>query len=118
MLSIIPSQNPNTIAMELKGKVVKEDVLKADQEIQRRFKDDEKFNVFAIVHELDGATANALLKDAKVDLKRWSQYNKVAIVSEKNWLENLTGLTDILPGIEAKHFQIEEAEEAWEWLKI
>lgn len=117
MLSFIPSKDPDTIAVEFEGKAVKEDLVKVDQEIQKRFKDKEKFNVYAIIHEVDGATPKALLEDAKLDVKRWSQYNKMAVVSDKNWLEKMTGLSDILPGVEAKHFRMEEADKAWDWIK-
>lgn len=117
MLSFIPSQDRNTIAMEFEGKAVKEDMLKVDQEIQKRFKDKEQFNVYAVIHEVDGATAKALMEEAKIDIKHWSQYSKVAIVSDENWLEKMSGTSTILPGIEAKHFQMEEAEKAWEWIK-
>ncbi|TAA72832.1 SpoIIAA family protein [Planococcus salinarum] len=117
MLSFIPSQDPNTIAMEFEGKAEKEDLVKVEQEIKKRFPDKEKFNLYVIVHEVDGATPKALMEEAKVDMKRWGQYNKMAVVSDKNWLEKMTDAGDVLPGIEAKHFRMDEAAEAWEWIK-
>ena len=62
-------------------------------------------------------TAKAIMEEAKIDMKRWSQYNKLAVVSEKKSLETMTNISDFLPGIKVEHFNMDEMEKAWNWIK-
>ncbi|RNF38721.1 STAS/SEC14 domain-containing protein [Planococcus salinus] len=117
MLSFIPSKDTNTIAIEFDGKATKEDLQKMDRVIEEKFSDKEKFNVYAVMHDIDGATVKAMAEEMKIDAKRWSQYHKLAVISEKNWLETMTDMSDYLPGIKAKHFAPDQMNEAWDWIQ-
>ncbi|ANU09129.1 hypothetical protein A1A1_00485 [Planococcus antarcticus DSM 14505] len=117
MLSFIPSQDLQTIAFEVSGTVTKEDLRKLEQAIKEQFPGDQQFNAFAIMQQVEMPTIKALLEEAKIDSKHWSQYNKLAIISERNFLEKMTELSDLLPGIKAEHFHMEEMEQAWSWIK-
>lgn len=117
MLSFIPSKDANTIAVEFDGEATKEDLDKVDLAIQDKFQDKEKFNMYAVMRDIDGATMKAMVKELEVDAKRWRQYDKLAVISEKNWLETMTDISDYLPGIKAKHFNVDEMDEAWRWIQ-
>lgn len=117
MLTFIPSQDSQTIAFEVEGTVTKEDLQELEREIGKRFSKEQPFNAYAVIGQVKMPTVNALIEEGKIDLKRWSQYNKLAVVSEKNWLGPIINLGDFLPGIEAKHFKAKEAEQAWDWIR-
>ncbi|MGP4079086.1 STAS/SEC14 domain-containing protein [Pseudalkalibacillus sp. R45] len=117
MFEILPSQDPKTIALEVHGKAGEEDVNKLDQYVEANFGNDEDFNVLAIFGELDGTTFKGLVEGMKFDTKRWDQFNKFAVVSEKSSIEKFTKLGDHLPGITSKHFDKDEEVEAWKWIK-
>lgn len=117
MLSFIPSQDSQTIAFEVSGTVIKEDLKKLEQAIEEQFPGDRQFNAYAVMQQFEAPTLKALLEEAKIDRKRWSQYHKLAVISEKNWLEAMTNLSDVLPGIKAKHFHVNEMEQAWSWIQ-
>lgn len=117
MLSFIPSQDPHTLAFEVSGTVTKEDLQKLEQSIKENFSKDQPFNAYAVMQEVKMPTAKALIEEAKIDMKRWSQYNKLAVVSEKKWLETMTTISDFLPGIKVEHFNMDEMEKAWNWIK-
>lgn len=117
MLSFIPSQDSQTIAFEVSGTVTKEDLQKLEQSIEEKFSKDQPFNAYAIMQQVEMPKAKALMEEAKIDMKRWGQYNKLAVVSEENWLEKMTNFSDFLPGIKAKHFNMNEMEQAWNWIK-
>ena len=117
MLSFIPSHDSQTIAFEVIGKATKEDLQKLEQAIEEQFSKDQPFNAYAIMEQAELPTPKALLEEVKIDMKRWRQYNKLAVISEKNWLEKITNLSDFLPGIKAKHFNMNEMEQAWNWIK-
>ncbi|MDN3439106.1 STAS/SEC14 domain-containing protein [Planococcus sp. APC 3900] len=117
MLTFIPSQDSQTIAFKIEGTITKENLQELEREISERFSKDQPFNAYAVIGQVKVPTINALMEEVKIDMKRWSQYNKLAVVSEKNWLVTITDLGDLLLGIEAKHFKAREAEQAWNWIR-
>lgn len=117
MLEFIPSEDRTTIAIEFSGKATKEDVDKFDQYVQQHFGTDHQFNVFVVIRNMDGSSLKGAYEGMKEDRKRWKQYKKVAMISEKNWVEATMKLTNYLPGISAKYFDQNQIEEAWNWMK-
>lgn len=117
MLTLVPSKDMDTIAVELEGKVIQEDLEKLDKVIEEKFSDKGKFNLYVIVYYYDGASLKAMAEEAKIDLNRWSQYEKMAVISEDKKLETVTEVSDHLPGIKTKHFSLNEMEDAWDWIK-
>ncbi|WP_267897311.1 SpoIIAA family protein [Peribacillus saganii] len=51
-----------------------------------------------------------------IHAKRWKQFNKFPVISEKEWIGTLAELGNYLPGIKSKHFKKEELEQAWDWI--
>ncbi|WP_186725681.1 STAS/SEC14 domain-containing protein [Planomicrobium sp. CPCC 101110] len=117
MLTLVPSKDFHTIAVEVNGKVKKEDLEKLDKVIQEKFEEDGKFNVYAVVYDFDGAAFKAVAEEVKIDVKRWSQYGKMAVVSDNKWLKGLTEASGYLPGVKTEHFTLTEMEKAWEWIQ-
>ncbi len=117
MLSFFTSKDEQTLALEVEGKVTKEDLEKFDNIVFEKFRNDQKFNVYAVIGDIDRPSAGAVFQELAVDAKRWSQYNKLAVVSEQDWHDKLTGMIDKLPGVQVKHFPLDQAEQAWDWIK-
>ena len=117
MLSFFTSKDEQTLAIEVEGKVTKGDLEKFDNVVFDKFRNDEKFNVYAVINEIDAPTAGAMFEELAVDAKRWSQYNKLAVVSETNWMDKASGVIDKLPGVQAAHFPMDQMDQAWDWIK-
>ncbi|RFU61235.1 SpoIIAA family protein [Peribacillus glennii] len=117
MLSIFPSKDKSTIAIEFAGKATKEDAQNLDRYVQNNFEENEKFNFLAIMHDIDGMTAKGIVNGVKFDVKRWKQFNKFAVISDKKWIEELAEAGTHLPGIKARHFNKGQENEAWDWIK-
>ncbi|TWT02504.1 STAS/SEC14 domain-containing protein [Planomicrobium sp. CPCC 101079] len=117
MLTLVPSKDTRTIAVEVNGKVKKEDMEKLDKVIQEKFAEDGEFNVYAVIYDFDGASFKAAAEEVKIDVKRWSQYAKMVVVSDSKGLKGLTDASGYLPSVKTKHFPLNEMEEAWEWIK-
>ncbi|WKA51245.1 STAS/SEC14 domain-containing protein [Planococcus liqunii] len=117
MLAFVPSKDTETIAMEFNGKATQEDLEKFDKVTQEKFGEKGGFNVYLVVHDFDGASAKAMFEEVKIDVNRWSQYNKLAVVSDKSLLGAIAEFAGYLPGVQAKHFDMDEMEAAWEWIK-
>ena len=65
MLTLVPSKDVHTIAVEVNGKVKKEDMEKLDKVIQEKFEGQGKFNVYAVVYDWDGVAFKAMAEEVK-----------------------------------------------------
>jgi hypothetical protein len=117
MIQILPSRNANIVHVEVNGKLTKEDAEKVDEHVENLYGDKGEFNILAVFKELDGTTFQSLLKGMKVDMKRWNQMNKFAVVSQKDWVKNTSKTGKILPGITIDYFEMVEVEQAWNWVE-
>ncbi len=116
MFTFLPSRDERTIALGIEGTVDEEDAKKIEEYVDEHFGDDEPFNVIAYMNEVESTTFKGTLKGMKFDGKRWNQFQKFAIISDKNWIQAATNIGSILPGVKAKHFKKDEVDEAWGWL--
>ncbi|MCM3612032.1 STAS/SEC14 domain-containing protein [Planococcus sp. MERTA32b] len=116
MLTLVPSKDMETIAVEIEGHVTEDDLTKLDKVIQEKFSEKGEFNLYAILYHFERASFKALLEEMKIDVKRWSQYNKLAVISDDKKIEKLVEASDYLPSIKTKHFDITQMEAAWEWI--
>lgn len=117
MLNFLPSEDDSTMVVEFDGKAAKQDAQYIDEYVKMKFGQKEKFNILAILHDVDGTTLKGMTEGLKVDAKHWQQFRKFAIISDKNWLQIAGWTGKYLPGIDAKHFYKNQQEEAWDWLK-
>ncbi|WP_110926584.1 SpoIIAA family protein [Bacillus massiliglaciei] len=116
MLRIMPSKDERVLAVEFDGKAAGEDAAVLDAHVNEKFGDRE-FNVLAVIRDVDGSTLKGLVEGMKFDAKKWKQFQKFAVVGDKNWIKAAASVGNLLPGIEAKHFNMDETEEAWSWLR-
>lgn len=116
MLEILKSRDPFTVVISFEGKATKEDAMRMDEHVKVHFKENEMFNVLAFIKEIDGTNIPGLINGLKVDMKRWNQFNKFAIISDQDLVGNLASLANYLPGLRVKYFKEDQVEEAWEWI--
>ena len=117
LLTFTPSQDTNTVAVEFDGKARLEDALKLDKIIQEKFSEKGKFNIYAVIDDLDDPTIRGIIEGMKMDLSRWNHFEKLAVISEKNWSNLKVKLEELLSDIDIKHFKMEEMHEAWDWIQ-
>ncbi|MGM9923506.1 MAG: STAS/SEC14 domain-containing protein [Bacillus sp. (in: firmicutes)] len=117
MIKILPSLDDSTLAVEISGKAMEEDAQRMITAVEQRFGNDQPFNILAVIDDIDGTTLSGVAKGLKFDFKYLMQMRKIAVVSEKNWIEKMTGLGDYMPGMELKHFPKGHVNEAWTWIK-
>ncbi len=116
MLTFLPSKDPSTIAVEMYGKSTEEDARKLDNFVKENLLDGKEFNLLAVVENVDGASLKGLAEGMKFDTKRMNQFNKIALVADQSWSNMIATLSNWVPGIEAKHFDSGQVDEAWNWI--
>ncbi|WP_078592779.1 STAS/SEC14 domain-containing protein [Evansella clarkii] len=118
MIKLIQSEDPAAVAVEFEGKTMKDDMEELEAHIEEKFPGEEKFKIFAFIHDMKNATFQGMTEGMKFDTKYWKRIRKVAVVSEqKKWKQVISDIGNYWPGVKIKHFEYEEKEAAWEWLK-
>ena len=70
MFRLLPTRDEQTIAVEIKGKPTKEDAEKMNQFAEVQFNDDQPFNIYAEIEQLDRPTLEGIMEGMKVDMPR------------------------------------------------
>ena len=115
MITLMPPRNDSTMVMKVSGKATEEDAQRLEFLTKEKYGQDRPFNVVAIVEDIDGSTFMGMAKGLKYDIKHMKQMKKVAVVSDKNWLQTVTDIGNYMPGMEMKHFTMAELEDAKAW---
>ncbi len=118
MIEIIPFENKKVIAMKISGKIQAESIEKITKAIDEKLKTFEKLNVYVEFEDVLKFSNDAFIKDLKFTFSHLGDFEKEAIVSNKQWLASLIKITDKLyPSIEVRHFSKEETGEARKWIQ-
>lgn len=117
MLSFVPSKDMETIAIEFEGAATHKDAMKIDKIIQEKFAAKGKFNIYAIISEREGASFEGLEESMKVNMDAWHHFHKFAVISSSHIKEKSAEIEKLLPKLEVKYFQLDEMNDAWDWIQ-
>ena len=71
--------------------------------------------IYVIDDDFDGWSLGAMWEDAKLGLKNPTAYEKIAIVSDKDWVEHtVKALGWMIPG-DVKDFDLDDLDDARKW---
>ncbi|ANU09128.1 hypothetical protein A1A1_00490 [Planococcus antarcticus DSM 14505] len=117
MLSFVPSKDTETIAIEFEGTATREDAAKIDKIIQDKFADKGKFNIYAIINDVQDSTFTGFGESMQVNMEAWNQFHKFAVISSTHLTDQLAEMEKLLPKLKVKHFEMDEMNKAWEWIQ-
>ena len=118
MFRILRDMPPGTVGVAATGKVTEDDyrevlepALREAQEQHRELR-----LLYVLADEFDGYSPGAMWQDTKLWAKHLKGWERVAIVSDKDWLENAVDAFGwLMPG-KVKAFESDEMDEAKGWL--
>jgi predicted component of type VI protein secretion system len=117
MIELLPTKTDNTIAFSISGKIDTNDFDRVANAIKQKLTTYNKLRVYAEVNSFDGISLKAFLKDLQFSFQHLKNFEKEAIVSEKEWLQKLVSVSDkLFPSIEVKHFSFAEKDKALDWI--
>ncbi|MEL7036004.1 MAG: STAS/SEC14 domain-containing protein [Cyanobacteria bacterium J06592_8] len=118
MLKLIPTGSDRVIGLHVHGKIEVADLDPVIQQIEDKLKLHQKLRIYAEIESLEGMSLEALWKDIKFAVPHFRDFEKKAVVSEKQWVEQWTNFSNkLFSSIEVKHFHFDEKEQALEWAK-
>ncbi|HTN21407.1 MAG TPA: STAS/SEC14 domain-containing protein [Pelobium sp.] len=118
MISVIENLPPHVIGLHISGKIAKDDYKQVlEPAIQQQENEFDKLNCLIVYDtEMQHFSLGALLEDLKTDFKYYNKWNRVALVTTKDYLKKVTGLiSSVIPG-QLKGFEPSEIEEAKAWV--
>jgi hypothetical protein len=110
------------LTFEVDGKVDKVSFINTMRKVLREMETSEGVRLCVRVSSIQGVTLDALwesLKFALTSLQEFlSQINRIAWVTDKQWLAVVANIEDkLLPGIDEQVFPFEQEDDAIAWLK-
>jgi hypothetical protein len=118
MVKVLEDIRKDFIGFELSSTVTAEDYEKTlIPAIKEKLKSTQKLKVlYHVSKDFDSYELKAMFDDAKVGFEFWSNWEKIAVVSDVEWIvASVKIFSFMLPG-EIRTFSNDELEEAKEWL--
>ena len=107
-------QNSNILDIHVKGEVEAEDYEQLRPLIDQITNKFDKVHLLMSVERMD-MTPAAMWEDLKLS-SHLGDFGRMALVTDKDWLNNAADLADALPGLELRHFEPSQREAALGWL--
>ncbi len=106
----------HVLGFSINGNLSKADYEFINEQFDSHLSQHPDVRVYFEILSLKGMTLNAFFQDIKTTINYYDKILKIAIVAKG--METITKIGDFFtPGISAKHFQLDQKQEAIEWLK-
>jgi hypothetical protein len=117
MIESIHSDIPRTIAFKLSGKLHDEDYKTFVPAVEAAMTGKEKVPLFVQFEDFHGWDMHAMWDDTKFAMKHYSDFERIALVSERRWQKWMAQVCKPFTHAKVRHFDRFEIEETWKWLR-
>jgi hypothetical protein len=118
MIEIIPGLPDNVVAVSVSGEVTGEDYSKVlIPAVEDRIRKYGKVRIlYRLDNELQWFTLNAMLEDAKVGIRNFTAFERIAVVSDVDWVNSAVEMFKFVIPFPVKTYSNEEFSEAKAWI--
>ncbi|MDX5422387.1 MAG: STAS/SEC14 domain-containing protein [Hymenobacteraceae bacterium] len=116
MLQLLEESRGDLVAFRISANVDKQDYDVMLPLLEERIRQHGKIRVYAEVQEVEDYSLRALWEDIKFDIRHATDFSRVAIVGDKNWIDWLTVMAKPFTTAEVKYFDFSQRQLAWEWI--
>lgn len=116
MITIIPSGRNDLLEVEVTGDYTKDDMKEFEKAFHEKKTPNEDMNLLLVVNDMD-FSMKALKEDFLFGKDHMHEFNKVAVVSDKKWVEIGAKMEDTMPDLEVKHFDKNHHTDAVTWIQ-
>jgi SpoIIAA-like len=116
--SILTSGVPNIVGLKINDKLTGEDYKKnllplLDEVIAQQG----KIKLYVDMTGYNGMDISAFWQDFNFGIRNWGNFDRIAVVGMRDWMEALTKLMSAVVPVELKMFDVDESKDAWKWIK-
>lgn len=117
MMNVIRDMPAHILAIHASGTITEDDYKNVlIPETEKQLGQDEKISMLFVLDGLAHFNFAAMWEDTKYGVKHWTQFRKIALVTDEKWVSDMTRLfIPFFPG-EVKLYPMDELEDAKEWL--
>ena len=116
MIEILTKGEDNTVAIKMTGELTAKDYEPVVSLLENKIRNFGKINLYCEIEGLDDVETGAIWKDLKFDLKHLNDFEKVAMVGDKQWLEWSSKFAKPFTSAEVRYFDETEKAKAMEWI--
>lgn len=118
MIEIIPGLPDNVVAVSVSGEVTGDDYKNVlIPAVEEKIKKYGKVRMlYQLDEELEWFTLNAMLEDAKVGIQNITAFEKIAVVSDVDWVNSAVGIFKFIIPFPVKTYKNDELPEAKAWI--
>lgn len=106
---------PGIMEVEINGEITENNMKEFKSHFDQKKEDHDKLKLLIEVKEMD-YTLEGFIEGFKFDINHFNDFEKIAVLSDKEWLGLSSKLADYLPKVEVKHFDSNERDKAIYWL--
>ena len=106
------------IRLVIDGEVKEEDINQATNVMEDSLETQDKLRLLMEVKNLEGYdSVAAFVKDTQETFQHYTDFEKIAIVTEEKWLAGVASLGDMINPANIKQFSLSERALAEEWIE-
>ena len=117
MIEMIPTNTPNIIGVKVNGKLHDEDYERFVPEMEARLAEDSPVELFVQLEDFHGWDIHAAWDDFKFGMKHMSDFERIALVGDREWEKWMTRLWRPFTKAKVRYFDVIESDAAWAWLQ-
>ena len=120
MMDVIEDLPAGVVGIAAHGKITHEDYQNVLSPMLETAIDanDKKINFLYVIESYDGADMEALWDDTKLGIRHWSDFNRIALVTDVDWIKNTTHMIGWMIPAEIKQFKLADIEVARNWVTV
>ncbi len=121
LIETVTGLPPGTLGFRASGKIMSDEYRQMIEPIYAALERGEKLNIyFELADDFDGLDLGALMQDVKaagsVGLKHRSSWQRMALVTDKDWIRHAASAFGWLAPGELRLFELSERDKARTWL--
>ena len=115
MIKELSGMPAGVIGFEASGKMHAEDYRDVVLPALERAAASGEVRFVIVMTDFDGMSGGALWQDLKVGLEHWRAWKRIALVTDIDWMKQMTSLFGWMTPGEVKTFPLAQRDEAVEW---
>jgi hypothetical protein len=117
MIEVLPDFPDGVVAMRCAGQVTRQDYEQVViPTLEPALQQHRKLRMYCQVDSLSGMSPGAMWDDARVGLGALTRWERVAVVTDIDWIGKATKLFAFLMPLAVRLFPLADAEKAREWI--
>ncbi|QJW89918.1 STAS/SEC14 domain-containing protein [Spirosoma taeanense] len=117
MIQPIDLQADNVFAYRIEGEVRASEMRPLVNILETKLQQHKKMRLYAEYVGVEDVSLTAVWEDLKFNFSHLTDFEKAAIVTDRDWIGLSAGLVGLIPGLDVKFFTFAEQEQARQWVK-